>query len=468
MPPEAARLRGRPLWLTLALWTMPALTFLLGAGLWLTAITVRDLSDSAYDRSLAGAIRAIDLNVSTESGGLSVELPYALFESFQATASGEVYFRVSTNDGLVQIGDALLPAPPPLRSGEVRFYDATYFGRAIRVGAFKRPLTQPLYGAPEAQDLIIEVAETTGSREAFRRSLMGRAVWRDALTIAIAAGLLALGVRLALQPLVALKQRLDRREPDDRSRLDATGLPSEVRPLVDAVNGLIERHVAQGEAQRGFIDDASHQLKTPLAVIRSQIDYALRANDPATSRAVLEAMRPVTDRAALMTTQLLALARARNAALLDAGARRPVDLGRLASDVARLHLGVARRRRLEVEVEAPEEPLQALGSEALLFEAASNLVSNAIGASPDGGRILLRVEPDGASACLEVLDDGPGMSEEALRRVGERFRAGTKAGTGLGLSIVLALMRAQNGSLVLSNRPEGGLSAALRLPTGTA
>ncbi|WP_246082706.1 sensor histidine kinase [Rubellimicrobium rubrum] len=445
--------------------------FLLGGGLLFSAATINDLSDSAYDRSLAGAIRAIDLNVSTASGGIGIELPYPLFESFQATASGEVYFRVSTDDGLVEIGDALLPAPPMLEDGEFTFYDAVYLGRAVRVGASKRKLEEPLYGASQAQSIVIEVAETTGSREAFRERLISRAIWRDALTVLVAVGLLALGVRLALHPLTVLKQRLDLRDPDDRSRLDVVGLPSEVRPLVDAVNGLIERYHLQGEAQRRFIDDASHQLKTPLAVLRSQIDYALRADDPTTSRAVLEAMRPVTERAARMTSQLLSLARARNAALLDTSASAPVDLATLAGDVARLHLGQARRRGLKIEIEAPDEAVMGQGSEALLFEAASNLLDNAIRVSPDGGRILLKAEADAPSSVrLRVMDEGPGMSEEMLGQVGERFHAGwetqngTQTSTGLGLSIVTVIMEAQNGVLILANRPEGGLVAEMRLP----
>ena len=468
--PDAAD-AARPLWLTLALWTVPGLVFLLAAGLWLSAVSLHDLSDSAYDRSLAGAIRAIDLNVSTESGGVGVELPYPLFESFQATASGEVHYRITTDDGLVQIGDALLPPPPQLSAGEMRFYDATYFDRPIRVAAFKRPLDRPLYGAPRAQNIVIEVAETTGSREAFRRQLLRRAVSRDVLAVLVAAALLALGVRFALAPLAALKDRLDRRQPDDRSRLDGAGLPREVRPLVGAVNDLLQRHREQGEAQRRFIDDASHQLKTPIAVLRSQVDYALGTDDPAATRRTLEAMRPVIDRAARMTTQLLALARAQNARLLDPSQEAPVDVGRLLVDVARLHLTQARRARVDLEIEAPDRPLVARGAEALLFEALSNLVDNALRASPHGGRVVLLAarESEGGWLRIEVADEGPGMTPVQLAQAGERFREGgigeeRSDRTGLGLSIVAAIAHAHGGELQLDNGPDGGLRASIRLP----
>ena len=126
---------------------LPTLLFLMIAGMALSLKTLRDVADSAYDRSLRGAIRAIDLRISTDSGGLGVELPYPLFESFQATADGEILFRVSTDGGLVQIGDALLPPPPPLTVGRVVFYDAMYYDQPIRVGAYMRPLDPPLYGA---------------------------------------------------------------------------------------------------------------------------------------------------------------------------------------------------------------------------------------------------------------------------------------------------------------------------------
>lgn len=464
MADRAAPRRPRALWQTLGLWILPTLVFMMAMGLWLTAATLRELADSAYDRSLLGAIRAIDLNISTESGGVGVELPYPLFETFQATAEGEVFFRVSTDDGLVQIGDALLPPPPDLTPGRMRFYDAQYFGRAVRVGAYMRPLEQPLYGAPKAQNIVIEVAETTASREAFWRSVIGRAIWRDVMVVMVAGLLLALGVHVALRPLFQLKDRLDRREPDDLRQLDGSQLPREVQPLVGAMNRLMQRHRAEAEMQRRFIDDASHQLKTPIAVLRTQIDYALRAADPDTRRGAIAAMLPVTDRMTRMTGQLLALARARNAAMLP-GEGGTTDLARLLPDVARLHLLSARRRRIAIEVEVPETLLVA-APETLLFEAVSNLVDNALRASPEGGRVLLAAQAGPGMAVIAISDDGPGMAADALRVAGERFRLmrASGDGSGLGLSIVAAIVRGQGGRLDLRNAPAAGLVAEIRLP----
>jgi two-component system sensor histidine kinase TctE len=469
---------GRSLWVTLAVWMLPVLAFLMAAGLFLTSHALHDVADSAYDRSLSGAIRAIDLNISTESGSVGVELPYPLFESFQATAEGEVYFRVSTDDGLVQIGEALLPPPPDLEQGQILFYDAVYFGRDVRVGAYKRPLDRPLYGAPTAQNLVIEVAETTGSREAFRRAVLSRALWRDMAAVAAAALLLAIGVHMALKPLRNLQGRLDRRSPDDLRQIDPEGLPREVAPLVASVNRLVDRHRSQGEAQRRYIEDASHQLKTPIAVLRAQIDYAARLEDLPRIREVLEAMRGITDRSSRLTSQLLALARARNAILWAGENAEPVNLATLLEEVARLHLPFALRRGVIIEVEIDEvtapPPLHV--PEALLFEAVSNLTENAVAASPAGGHVWLRAACDAGTFEIEVRDSGPGVAPAMMEHLsgGQRFGAlagrsftapqrGEAGSSGLGVAVVHEIMRAINGTLALQNCPSGGLSALITI-----
>jgi two-component system sensor histidine kinase TctE len=462
--------RERPLWQTLALWMLPTLLFLMIASLLLTVQSLRDVADSAYDRSLRGAIRAIDLRISTESGGLGVELPYPLFESFQATADGQILFRVSTGDGLVQIGDAL-PPPPALKPNEFVFYNATYFDRPIRVGAYMRPLDPPLYGATGGQNLVIEIAETTESRDAFLRTVMTRTMLRDLTALLAALVLLAVGVHTGLRPLRSLRDRLDRRASDDLRQLDPTGLPREVQPLVTSVNRLVDRHRLQGEAQRRFIEDASHQLKTPLAVLRAQIDRARQLDGSDQISGVLTAMREIVDRSARLTSQLLSLAHARNAAMWSDGAVERVDASILLDGVVRLHVGPARQRRilLEVEVSPDVGPLQV--PEALLFEAISNLLGNAISASPRGDTVVLTASRARDETVIEIRDAGPGLSEAMLRQLasGQRFnladgRRANMDSTGLGLTIVQEIMKAIGGSMVLSNRPEGGLSAALHLP----
>ena len=132
-----------------------------------------DAANAAYDRSLLGAIKAMDANISTESGGLGVELPYRMLEFFELTASGHVYYRVATEGGLVEIGNADLPPPArPLVTGRPQFSDAVYFGEPVRVGSYARVLDRPLAGHSAPQRVVIQVAETLESRQAFARTLL--------------------------------------------------------------------------------------------------------------------------------------------------------------------------------------------------------------------------------------------------------------------------------------------------------
>src|SRR5690606_33484140 len=127
----------------------------------------------------------------------------------ELTASGNVYFRVATEDGLAEIGNPDLPLPDhPLRSGRAEFYNAEYFGEPVRVGTMARRLEPPLYGANEGQRIVIQVAESVRSRLGFTRTVIMRAIERDALQILLSALLLTAGVIIALRPLVRLSEEI--------------------------------------------------------------------------------------------------------------------------------------------------------------------------------------------------------------------------------------------------------------------
>lgn len=435
-----------PLRVTLALWMFPAIVFSFGSSVWLTQVNVSQLADSAYDRSLSGALRAIESNITTPSGGLGVELPYALFASLQATASGTVYFRVGTDDGLVQIGDVGLPEAPGLAAGEMRFFDAEYLGQRVRIGALR---------AQTPEGIVIEVAETTASREAFLDRIGLAAFWRDVVTTALGLGLMVAGIGAALRPLEALRRRFDRRDATDLSAVDDRAVPPEVRPLVRSFNALLSRHTTLTEAQRRFLDDASHQLRTPISVLQMQLDYALR-HEPERVQ-TLEAMRPVIERSARTTTQMLALARADTlAARPGAG---PIDAALILTEVARLHLPAARRKRLMLDLDLPETPMPLTGDETLVYEAISNLVDNAIRHAPMATTVALTLSHDATHAILRVRDEGPGMPPDRLERLGERFLS--SGGNGLGLALAQAVAQAHGGRL--SARNCGGLEVTLTL-----
>ena len=150
-------------------------------------------------------------------GGLSVELPYRMLEFFELTAGGQVYYHVSTDDRLVEIGNSDLPAPQgPLLTGHPQFADAIYFDEPVRVGTYARLLTEPIGGAKGEQRVVIQVAETLGSRNAFTRGLVLQSVQRDVVLILLASVLLAAAIGWALRPLARLRDEVQARAPQDQ------------------------------------------------------------------------------------------------------------------------------------------------------------------------------------------------------------------------------------------------------------
>ena len=261
---------------------LPVMLLVVGAQLWLTWRTAVDAANAAYDRSLLGAMKSIDANISTESGGVGVELPYRMLEFFELTASGQVYYRVATEDGLVEIGNADLPPPArPLQTGKPQFSDTSFFGEPIRLGSYARLLDRPVGGQSTAQRVVIQVAEPLKSREQFTRSLVLQALVRDLVLVLVAGVLMVMVIGWALRPLARLRNEVSARPPQDLTPIAAVGIPADVQPLVEAINHHVERTRRLTEARRRFVDDASHQLRTPLATLTTQVGFALREPDPA-------------------------------------------------------------------------------------------------------------------------------------------------------------------------------------------
>lgn len=453
-----------PLARQLLLLLLPALLLLSLAELQLTAHDVRRAADAAYDRSLLGALKSIDANASTESGGLAVELPYRMFEFFELTASGPVHYRVATADGLVELGSPDLPAPPaPLVLGVPQFYDGHYFGTAVRIVAYTRELERPAEGSASRQ-LVIQVAEGTQSRDEFRRVFVRRAAIASGLFLVLTVAACITAVVLGLRPLGRLSREVEQRSPGELQPLAEEGLPEDVRPLVAAINRHMQRTHALGAQQRMFLDDASHQLRTHLTTLRMQVDFALRERDADEVHATLQALAGELQRATRSTHQLLSLARSEAVELQQA----PFDAGELLREVARQFLPAAREKGLDLGVEA--EPLQAHGDAALLREALVNLVANAIAALPEGS-ITLRAAAEDAGWSLAVEDTGPGLPPEVRSRAGLRFargHAGRGGGSGLGLAIASAVAARHGGTLRLESGEGGrGLRATLSWPRAT-
>ena len=273
----------------------------------------------------------------------------------------------------------------------------------------------------------------------------------------------------SLQPLERLAREVGTRRPDSLAPLPATGVPDEAQPLVAALNHLLGRLDHALTAQRAFVADAAHELRTPLAAVQIQLQLCERAQDDATRSAALAELRAGLHRATHMVQQLLTLARQEPGA--EAPALRPVKLAELARQSLSDHAPLAAQRNIDLGATALDDNVLVSGDPAALRTLAGNLIDNAIRYSPSGSRVDVSVHRDAAGGdahvWLTVDDNGPGIPPAERERVLDRFyrRAGEEQpGTGLGLAIVHSIAERHAARLVLDTSPLGGLRVAVGFP----
>jgi two-component system sensor histidine kinase TctE len=291
---------------------------------------------------------------------------------------------------------------------------------------------------PDAHDVAtVQVGETLKKRATlFREILLAMAAPQVALiAIALLAGWLV--VERGLKPLTGLAAAIEARGRDNLTPVSVLGLPKEARVLASKINDLLVRLERSLAAQRRFVADAAHQLRTPLAAVLLHTERAERSNDRESVQAALRGLHAGVARATRLSQQLLALARAEP----GAGAPHrmaPVDLVGLARDVGEEWIPRALERRIDFGFVAPEGPVVVSGNVGLLGELMSNLIDNALRYCGPASRVTLSVAAVPLPS-LAVEDDGPGVPEAERERIFERFYrvAGSEAdGCGLGLSIV--------------------------------
>lgn len=284
--------------------------------------------------------------------------------------------------------------------------------------------------------------------------------------IATMGGLLALwiGIGRGLSPLETLRHTLRNRRADDTTPIDSSQAPAELAPLVDALNGLLERLARTLADQRAFTDAAAHELRTPLTAIDTHLQVA-RAADGEIARQSLQNAGVGVERLRRTLEQMMALVRTEAPAVPEDACASVVAV---VEELA-LHLDAADARRVTCRVHGRDRATPVPRS--LLETSLRNLLDNALRYSPPDQAVALDVSFDDIArqVTIAVVDRGPGLDTEQWRRVGQRFwrgdqGRGPKDGAGLGLSIVQAIATRVGGQLRLSARDGGGLVARLRFP----
>lgn len=403
-----------------------------------------DEADALFDYHMQQTALALRSGLPVDAQGLGPGLD-------PEDENHEFIVQVWTNEGLRIFESAVGAALPQI--AVLGFTNVQARGGTYRVFSM------------QTRSQVIQVAQNMAVRQGMARSL----ALRTLAPLALMAPLLVLavwwGVSRSLAPVERVRRQLAQRQADDLSPVSDAQLPDEVQPLVSELNLLFERVQQAFEAQEHFVADAAHELRSPLAALRLQLQGLQRAGDDATRAAAIERLSAGIDRATRLVEQLLTLARQE----ASSTASEPVDLRAMAqlalADVA----PAAQARGMDIgllDSDATAAPVIVRGSAEALRMLVRNLLDNAIKYTPPGGQVDVQVRADNGHAVLTVEDNGPGIAPEHRERVMQRFVRDTAdgaPGSGLGLAIVLAIAQRYGATVALDRSTRlGGLRVTLR------
>ena len=418
----------------------------------------------AYDRALLEAALDIGRQVRVVNDRIYIDLPRAAIDMVQTAEHGRVYYRVTGPNGEYISGEPGLPEHES-ETERVSYADEVYLGKPIRIVAVRVPV-QPGSGRGA---VVVQVAEPITVRTSSARDVLLRMSLPQVVLIYLAAVVVWYGVRRGLAPLARLGREIQNRSERDLSPLPQAQAPEEVQPLIQAMNELLQRFSHVLSAQKRFVADAAHQLRTPVAGILTQTELALRLTDPREQREVLQQLHAATINLSRLIHQLLALARAEPGAEA-AHAMESLDLGREMRSATSEWVPKALQRRIDLGFEGPEQPVMIRGNAFLLREMLGNLLDNAIRYSPPDSRVTVKVVRDTDAATLQVEDNGAGVPADERERVFERFYRvlGSEAdGCGLGLAIVREISQT-HGAEVSLDAGAGGHGTTVKVRFGAA
>ncbi len=455
-------------------WMLAPLLLLWPMSLGLTWVVAQTIANRPYDRELANVVRALAQQSEVQDTSTT---PLALLRRTEIERTVALltrdddedrsYYQVLGRRGELVAGAAGLDVPGDNAAPggtEVRFRDDAIGDEPVRVAYLWLPDDAAPPGAHGKA--LVQVAETLGKRSRLATEIIKGVILPQFVILPLAVLLVWFALARGIRPLAQLQQRIRQRESTDLSAIAEGDVPDEVAPLVRAINDLLQRLDHGIAAQRHFLADAAHQLKTPLAGLRMQAELAAREidsgrNDPASMKHALRQIAHSTQRASHMVNQLLALARAEDAG--QALRRQPVDLTAVTRAVVRDFVPRAIERRIDLGFEGPEASsstrLQA--EPVLLGELVRNLVDNALHYTPAGGTVTARVAPDrlGRGVVLQVEDTGPGIApedREAIFRSFYRAPDNPVEGSGLGLAIVREVAERHGAEVTVTDaRPRG-------------
>lgn len=379
-------------------------------------------------------------------------------------------FRYSLHDGhgrkLAASGQLPSPRPADYNQMQPRLRDTQFHGEKLRLVTLQ-------VIRPGGETMLVQAAEPVQARLTLGRSILGNIVIPQLMFIVIAGIAVWIGLKRGFEPLERLRREVAARPRNDLRPLDETRAPGEVRPLIQEVNALIARLQTMMDAQRRFIADAAHQLRTPFAGLKAQAELAKREEVSEPVRDALERICVSAQRCSHLVTQLLTLAR-NDPEARRCSAQTRLDLHRVSQEIAAHWAPEALQKNIDLGFEADARTCPVSGDEASLRDLLDNLIDNAIRYTPGGGRITVRVGTDASvpaasavSTWMEVEDNGPGIPMDQRARVFERFHripGNGQPGSGLGLAIVQEVAVRHGARVEIKNGSDGGALFRVEFP----
>lgn len=441
--------------LRLLKWLIVPLLLINLAGATLTYLLAWMPAQLAFDQGLLDATGALAARLTPPgaAGPAAIDLPAQAEQVLRADAVDAVYFVVKTADGRRLAGDAELTR---LGAGPSQVFDDVIGGEAVRVASRL---------VMSGQDQVrIGVAKTLRKRQQIRSAIVRALIPLETLFTLALVGLIWFSVTSGLQPLARMRSDLRARGETDLAPV-SSAVPLELAPVVGALNDLLDKVRSGARAQHDFLADVAHQLRTPLAGVKLQLEWlaARHMADPETVHSV-RLMLLSNERMIRQVNQLLALARA-EPSRFEKDRLEPLDLAALVGETVQYFVDEAGKKAIDIGFEL--EPAMVSGDAFLLRDLIDNLVDNAVRYTPAHGTVTVRCRSEEGAGVLEVEDSGPGILPAQRASVFQRFvRLDEKIpGSGLGLAIVRDIALAHGAAITLdSGRDGAGLLAVVRFP----
>ena len=409
-----------------------------------TYLETRRTSTELYDKMLVALALTISEYAIASEGDL---LTGDLLELIRQATNDKLYYKVLGPNGSFVVGYEDMPAPKgglKQINNHIELYDAEYLGRPVRVIAASIYSERPGFSGWSSTF----VAQTLQDRNSYVMDAIIDNTQRLLILIIIVTALLSIGISLALRPLKQLQKVLDTRDIHDLTRLETAHLPREINTLAQTINNLFERLTNQIALSKRFLENASHQLRTPITALTLQCDFAVRRAESERDRDDALKIKQNADRVARLANQLLRLSYSESESWGNTRRER-LDL----ATVARQGIDRFLQQKPHFTITTDLHPAPIQGNEQLLLELLANLLENACKYAGDRGDITVSTSTEGSNVILEIKDQGPGIPEELRQLVTERFFRAHKDedGSGLGLAIVKEITLVHRGTMQITS-----------------